>query len=55
MTVILKDINEFRFALSDVADAPCNIMLYVFELREDQSTEGRPYVSCAANVSTHLP
>jgi hypothetical protein len=55
VTVTLKGINPFRFALPDVADTLCDVMLlYVFELRENWLREGRPYVSCAGK-SKHAP
>lgn len=55
LTVILKGINEFRFALSVVTDVLCNVMLlYVFELRENRLREGRTF-RVLLNLSTHIP
>lgn len=54
MTVILKGINEFRFALSEVADILCNVMLYVFEPCENRPGDGRT-CRVLVKLTTHVP
>ena len=54
VTVILTGTNGFRFALSDVADSLCDVMLCVFELGDNRLREGRTF-RVLIDLSTHVP